>query len=280
MSIFAEVLNNAAHPAEEVKGDYRKDGLLYCGKCKTPKEMKLPNIFGIEGSEPKIVAIPCACKEAELDAEIAERKKHERMTKIEETLNVLESIGAVNRPGATFDRCDHASEKSERTMRKYADKFDIALEKNVGMLLCGKPGCGKTFFAECIANKLLEDGRMVMYTSIRKIADAPKDEREFVMRYVKTSDLLVLDDLGAERNTEYMNEKTYEVINARYEAKKPMIITTNLSPNEMASESDLHYYRAYNRVLEICKPILITGPERRMMIASKKMSDWDLMMKD
>lgn len=279
MEIFKQVLGSAIHPAEEADGDYRKDGLLYCGKCNTPKEMKLPNVFSTDGGQHVIVPIPCSCREAEIDAEDAKRKQRERRTKAQEAMQILESIGAITRPTSTFSKSVADIGKNEMIVRRYAERFDKALAENIGLMLFGQMGCGKTFYAQCIANAVIDQGRMVMYTSIRRLVRAMKNEAEFVLRSVKGCDLLVLDDLGAERNTEFMAEQAFEIINTRYEAHKPLIVTTNLDPNALKSEQDLTYGRAYQRVLEMCPAVKIEGATRRKQLAIAKLGKLEELLK-
>lgn len=75
--------------------------------------------------------------------------------------------------------------------------------------------------------------------------------------------LIVLDDLGAERSTEYMNEIVYNIIDARYRANLPMIITSNLSGEDLKHPKDIAEQRVFNRVLERCFPLEVNGPDRR-----------------
>lgn len=275
-NIYEALLAPAMGPAEENEGDYRVDGILYCGKCNTPKEMLIPGFPNPNVSN--MVRRVCKCQEARLEAEAKEQKKHERAIKIQETISALDRIGAIEHPTATFGSSDCANVDNEQTMRKYAERFDGLLKENIGMLLSGKNGSGKTFYAQCIANELMERGYMVMYTSIRALADAPKDENSFVMDCVRKCDLLVIDDLYAERDTKYMAQKTFEVINARYEAKRPMIITTNIGIEDMATEQDQRYSRAFQRILQVCKPIVIAGGERRMAVSAEKAAAWKKLM--
>lgn len=275
-NLYEAVLAHAMKPAEENEDDYRVNGILYCGKCKTAKEMAIQGFPN--PSETRVVRILCKCEEARLDAEAQEQKKHERALRIDETMQALERIGAIDAPKNTFGESDCVNVKNEQTMRKYAERFEVAFKENIGMLLSGKKGSGKTFYAQCIANELMDRGYMVMYTSMRLLADVPKDEKAFVMNCVKKCDLLILDDLCAERDTEYMAEKTFEVINARYEAKKPMIITTNIGLEDMGAEEDLKYSRIFQRVLEMCKPIVIVGSGRRMAASAEKAAAWKRLM--
>ena len=78
---------------------------------------------------------------------------------------------------------------------------------------------------------------------------------------MNTTRLLVLDDFGAERNTDFKAEQIFTVIDSRYSAKKPMIITTNLT--DFKTETDIRRKRVYDRIFEVCTPIKIDGESKR-----------------
>ena len=75
--------------------------------------------------------------------------------------------------------------------------------------------------------------------------------------------LLVIDDLGVERNTEYAMEQMFTVIDSRYRSKKPLIVTTNLKLEEIKNPPDLAHARIYDRILERCAPVLFSGKNFR-----------------
>ena len=75
--------------------------------------------------------------------------------------------------------------------------------------------------------------------------------------------LLVLDDLNTERQTEYMMEIVYNVIDARYRANLPLIVTTNLTREELMNPADMRYKRVFSRLFEMCTPIEVVGADRR-----------------
>ena len=74
---------------------------------------------------------------------------------------------------------------------------------------------------------------------------------------------LLFDDLGAERSTDYALERVYDIVDERTRKKKPMIITTNLTLDEMKVETDIRYQRIYDRIFPVCYPINFTGPSWR-----------------
>ena len=77
------------------------------------------------------------------------------------------------------------------------------------------------------------------------------------------SALLILDDLGAERNTSYGKECVFDVVNRRLLSGKPMIITTDITLSAMQKATDLDDRRIYDRILEVCVPILFNGENFR-----------------
>jgi DNA replication protein DnaC len=90
------------------------------------------------------------------------------------------------------------------------------------------------------------------------------------MGRISRADLLVLDDFGVERTTEYAIEQSYEIVNTRYKSGKPMVITTNLTLQEMQQEPLLQKRRIFDRVIEKCIPVLVQGDSRRREIAEAK----------
>lgn len=90
-------------------------------------------------------------------------------------------------------------------------------------------------------------------------------------------DLLLIEDLGAQRNTSYMMEQVYTIIDGRYKSGKPMVITTNLDPRRINDASgDEAWKRVFDRILERCYPIEFNGSNRR---AAKKMEMREAMRK-
>jgi DNA replication protein DnaC len=137
------------------------------------------------------------------------------------------------------------------------------LESSTGLLLWGGVGTGKSFFAGCIANALLDQGVPVLMTNFARILNTltgmySQDRNEFIDSLNKYS-LLILDDLGVERNSEFALEQVFSVIDSRYRSKKPMIVTTNLTLEELKRPADLAHARIYDRVLERCVPLKINN---------------------
>ena len=129
----------------------------------------------------------------------------------------------------------------------------------------GPVGTGKSFFAGCIANALLEQGERVMMTNFSRILNEmtsyQADKNQIIQNLVDYP-LLIIDDLGIERNSEFALEQVYNVIDSRYCKMLPLIVTTNLGLNEMKStDLDTAHQRIYSRILEMCVPIYCGGED-------------------
>lgn len=140
------------------------------------------------------------------------------------------------------------------------EHWNEAYRDNSGLLPFGDVGIGKSFFTGCIANALLDRDIPVLMTNFPTILNRltgmfSEDRAEFIAS-LGMYDLLIIDDLGVERNTEYAMEQMFTVIDCRYRSRKPMIITTNLKLEEIKNPPDLAHARIYDRILERCAPVL------------------------
>ena len=157
--------------------------------------------------------------------------------------------------------------------KTYADKWSDMMSKNIGLLLWGEVGTGKTFFAACIANALVENCVSVKMTNFSTILNDlfyENDKNQYIDR-LNNHNLLIIDDLGIERDTEYALEQVYNIIDARYKSNKPLIVTTNLTITEIKNPVDTAHKRIYDRVLEMCVPVKFDGENFRTQKADFKM---------
>lgn len=247
------------------EGDYTNpgDGLLYCGKCNTPKQYRV-KILGRD----RIVPVMCACRKAAADAEAKEeaaRKKKELADALRRTC-FSESDGSAKE--ARFEIDDKRNDRLSQAMRTYSDRWDEMREQNIGLLLYGPVGTGKSFYAACIANALIDREKpvSVLMTSLSRIINAVQatfdGKQEYIDRIVSYP-LLILDDVGTERTTEYALEQVYNIIDARYRTGKLLIVTTNTPIEKIKSPETLAQQRIYSRLLEMCQPVKVDGTDRR-----------------
>ena len=161
---------------------------------------------------------------------------------------------------------EECEEEYKDIMQSYVNNFAKFKSKGKGLILCGKVGTGKTFLASCVANALIDKGVKVLMTNLREIESGVWENKQQYIDSLNSYSLLVIDDLGVERNTEYMQELMYGVVNSRYAAGLPMIITTNLTIEELKRPKDIGSSRIYERILERCYPIEVKGTNKRRMI--------------
>lgn len=250
--------------AESIKaeqGDYfNDDGLLMCGKCNTPKQTRV-ELFGS-------VRTPfclCKCAAEARDREEAERKRAELQRKIKEYRRV--GFPESEMQDWTFENADGSNEKIMSAMKNYVANFDDLRQQGKGLLLFGTVGTGKTYAAACIANALIDKGYPVLMTNFARIANTVQGLFEGRQEYYDSLNrfpLLILDDLSAERKTEYMQEIVFNVIDSRYRAGLPLIVTTNLTSEELKHPSDISYQRTFSRLLEMCLPVKVEGKDKRL----------------
>ena len=164
--------------------------------------------------------------------------------------------------------------KDIQMVKRYVEQWKKVKAENLGLLLWGDVGTGKSFVAACIANALLDQGIPVLMTNFSKILNQMgamySEERYRYIASFSNYSLLILDDLGIERSTEYALEQVYAVIDERYKSGLPVIITTNLKIAEIRNPEDVAYARIYSRILEMCTPVRISGEDRRKSIGKEK----------
>ena len=197
-------------------------------------------------------------------------KEFERMQR----LNMLKSLCFEDHAlySWTFDK-DNGKNPVMKVARDYVDKWSDALSGNTGLVLWGDVGTGKTFFAACIANALVEQNVSVKMTNFSTILNdlfTESDKNKYLNR-LNDHSLLIIDDLGIERGTEYALEQVYNVIDTRYKSGKPLIITTNLTLDELKYPTDIPHKRIYDRVLGMCVPVMFNGMNFRKEEAAAKM---------
>lgn len=242
-----------------------EDGLIYCGKCHTPVQCRIT----FEGRER---IMPCICK-----CQKEEREQQEQRMKEEEQLlyvRRLKAAGIQERHLQDWTFASATDTPSVQMAKRYTENWKKVKAENLGLLLWGDVGTGKSFLAACIANELLEKGVPVLMTNFSKILNQMgamySDERYRYIASLNRFSLLIIDDLGIERNTEYALEQVYAVIDERYKAGLPLIITTNLAISQLRNPEDVAHARIYSRVLEMCTPVHVPGLDRRTVIGKSK----------
>ncbi len=257
--IFDKLEQKAQESIKQNEGDYVLDGLLYCGKCNTKKQTRIELLGQI-----RTPMCLCKCEAAKRDAEQAEYKRRQRMLEIEKMRKI--GFPESEMAGWTFANDDKLNAKTSGIAKNYADNFEKMKEAKKGLLLYGAVGTGKSYHAACIVNDLIDKGYPCLMTNFSRLVNTIQglyaDKQDYIDGLNKF-DLLVIDDLSAERDTEFMNEIVFTIIDSRYRAGLPLIITTNLTADEIKHPADIRKQRTFSRLLEMTIPVEVAGSDRR-----------------
>ncbi len=247
-------------------------GLLKCRRCGGPRQTIITPPF--EGAQPRTVRCWCGCPTEE-----ERRKQRERLDMIDRRRRIcfkLTDSGEVSEfYGWTFDQDDRKHPQLSDTMRQYAEQFRQNLRTGKGLLFYGDVGGGKSCLAAMIANAVIDQGFSARMTNFETIGNDlwSAKEKSLYMDELCRYDLLILDDLGAERQSPYMQGIVYNVVDARTRAGKPVIITTNLTRDELSKTEEMGYKRIYDRLLQRCLPVKVEGQSRRRLEAGRNWSE-------
>lgn len=249
------------------EGDYLgDDGLLRCGKCGGPKQVRVA--FAGRLIEPVCL---CRCEKEALAAEESRLKKSQRDRRLLSSPAAALSINYDR--NATFNLGTDVS-RAEYLVRTFARAWPQMAAEGHGLALIGPVGTGKTYAAAALANAVCAQGSSVLFTSVPRVEaalwDAKGRSRVSLLDSLALFDLLIIDDLGCERATDYMDEQAFVVVDERYRSGKPLVTTTNIPLRELKNPDALSRLRIYDRVLERCQPIIFDGDSWRPRIAEQR----------
>jgi DNA replication protein DnaC len=208
---------------------------------------------------PEDVARACECREARL------RRGRNRG---------VASVIPRKFQGVSFDRPPVSTEIEPmvvRVVRSWVEDMEANLEAGRGLWLMGDTGTGKTTLAMLVSKAALEDSRSVAIYSlpkllarIRRTYDSEPGGDSYLSFFERLTsvDLLHIDDLGAEKRSDWVLEQLYALVNERYEAQRSMLVTTNLDQQQLEEQIGP---RTVSRLVEICgDPLPLFGPDRRV----------------
>ena len=268
---IAAGVTQMASCARKKPGDYEQDGIVYCGSCHTPKQACV-NWLPDENGNPQTRIVPVMCK-CERDAEEAERKQHDEEQFCFALKTMRQEVSAI--PSAhTFADDDGSNPAMLSMCKQYVEKWQEMRKENMGILLYGSNGTGKSFYASCIVNALAEQmAATTAYVTSASLIGALEDmdDRTNVIATLCHFGLLCIDDLGSERESSYASELLYAAIDARYRSKRPTIVTTNFDIASMEKTDNIWRKRIFERVTEMC-PIAVRmdGESKRKTIADER----------
>lgn len=226
----------------------------YCPYCNRKLGWKgLINPFDPKRIFSWCTVIDCDCEEYKKNKEIKRiqeleeiRKREEQERKIEYKRKIEKLFEQSNISKRGMKRTFETFETNEENNRvytmakKYVDLWEKYKDEGTGLIFIGRYGTGKTHLAFAIANSLLIQGVPVIYETFINLMEKLKesysneslDYYEIIKLYCEC-DLLIIDDLGKERPSEWVLEKLFQIVNTRYENMLPIIITTNYNEKEL-----------------------------------------------
>lgn len=255
--------------AYDSEKEYIKDGHAYCKVCHERKDGDVMEFFGNK----MILRVACKC-----DREIEKQKKRrEKQMEIERLKRTC--FNSMREWSYTFENYQGEENQSLIIAKNFVEDYEKMKKENIGLLFYGSVGSGKTYLACSIANSLIEQYQISV--KIRNFAQIINelqkssfdfDKNAYIESLVNTS-VLILDDLGIERDTSYAKEQVYNIVNSRYLKQKPTIFTTNLSYDTIQNCKDsVEYQRIYSRIIEMCIPVMVVGEDFRKFIQRDKLT--------
>ena len=258
--------------------DYIEDGLRMCAKCHTPKQARISypgaksaNQDSKELSKVFLAPVTCRCRREELERQ----RDKDRETNFRYWMNTHKQYGISGGlpEDVTFAADNGSNPGASEVGRRYVERWAEMREHNIGILFHGPNSTGKSFHAGMIVNELLKRRVPAIMTSFPSLLAAMEKwgEKQEIVNYLALFDLVVIDDLGVERDSGYSYEQVFHIVDARYRQRKPLIVTTNLSAKRMESAEEVKQKRVFDRVLEMCPiRIALTNENQRAVAEGEK----------
>ena len=263
-----EIINETATNIHSSADDYEKDGILYCGKCNTPKQVYI-EYFG------KAMPTPCKCRQEQLQKEKEREEKMKKALKIKELREA--SLLGKRFESASFENTETAHSAEFKAVydrcKRYCEIADDVLINGIGIYLFGTNGTGKTRLTACMGNELMNNGYTVLYTNFTEIARKMLKSDNFINQ-LSSVNFLFIDDFGTEKVVKgnediWLQEKVFEVINKRYIDRKPIIFTSNYSLKELIEDRGIAK-RSVDRIMEMCEVIKLEGQSYRLTATKQR----------
>lgn len=280
-----------------LKPSIDKNEFIECEYCKNKLYRKIIE-WDLYGTK-RTIALDyerCECNDAQIYWNEYDLKKL-RMLEEEKKLEIMQEFSkrvekiiknskmSKRNLNYKFDNFEpnNSNRKVFNNLKNYSEKLVNGIEKK-GLILVGNNGVGKTHLACSIANKLIENGTPVIYgtlinllAELRNSYDTDNNISEMeIIKLYENVDLLIIDDLGKERPSEWGLEKLFTVVNSRYENNLPVIITTNYNQNTLVERLSLNgeietAKSIISRLYEMCYLVKIDDIDHR--IKKKKASN-------
>lgn len=214
---------------------------------------------------PEDVARPCECRDSRL--------RRGRSKGVASTIPPKFRGVSFERPPVSDMERDMETRAAVSQVRSFVGSLDENLQAGRGIWFLGDVGTGKTTLAMLISKTALERGHSVAIYSMPKLlarirrtyeAEPGGDSYSQFFERLTSVDLLHIDDLGAERQTDWVIEQLYSIVNERYEAQRSIMFTANAGDDPQLAVEEQIGRRTFSRLVEMCgDPVFLFGKDRR-----------------
>lgn len=255
-----------------------EDGLAYCSKCHTLRETReIMPVFN------RRMPVWCECMKEKKRKE-DEQEEYKRKMQMLDRLRSASLLGERYK-NTTFENTDTSVGgdfiKAFNRCKKYCEIADTSLKNGYGIYIYGKSGTGKTHLTACICNELISQYRQCLFTNFFEISKLIRStwgrnntEAETIIKRIGEIDFLFIDDLGTEKlqkngEDSWLQEQVFDIINKRYNNKKPTIFSSNHSLNELMQEKGM-MEKTIDRIMEMSTAIIKVNGESYRIKNRKK----------
>lgn len=244
-----------------------------CGLLNEPIILEHP----LRPGKKVVIMRTCQCEIERMERERIELQEAEKKHRIKRLFDT--SMLCPRFAECTFENWMPmpGTEVAHYEAQNFISSFSDKMRTGEGLLFYGPPGNGKSHLAAAIANKLISMEFTVVFANvpsllgrIRKTYSEKRGETEVdILQAVSDCSLLILDDAGAEKWSDWVETTLYTIVDDRYRHKKPMIITTNLT---LKALEDAIGFRAFDRILEMCMVVENSGESFRRRKAKERIT--------
>lgn len=226
----------------------------------------------------------CSCNNQQTLEEMERMDKIAKAEKIQDLVYWGYHDKAHREETFDSDRFNGNQDPEVRTMKYYAYHFvDEFYPKNLGMLLLGAQGTGKTFRTSNIANYIVDNHlKYVLYYPLSELVYNIQDynTRKDIKHKIQVADLMIIDEFKL--TTDRQIDAVYDIVETRYSAKKPLIVSSNMTPKEFKEETSIEKKRIYSRIAERCPLIFSFAKDEdlRIVIARENSEEFNRILNE
>lgn len=280
--LIKNIQQKAEVSCQKQDGDYinAEDGLLYCGKCHTPKQKRFPDTFEVKSFAGTTQAKMCACQAAEYYRKQAEQHRNSLIP------DLLERCFGRDSDAIRQWTFENDKGRNPELMTAAKEYYHMVTDENApeelrhkGLLICGAPGRGKSYAAYSILNALMREQCLsCQLVKLKTVANTlwNSTDREGYIEQLTSARFLCIDELREDYLREGKSELVYDLLERRQESGKPVIITTNIPLREFYRQDlPIDLYRIYDRIVGMCLPVEVTTESIRRRNAADDMKAYN-----